>query len=246
MAGIAAQAGYFLGRRLNDSADSLDLAEFLERRINWFLARVPWIAEMLRGGDIARRLGDEPDAGEVVEEFRAAVARHRTGISDQEHRWGWKNPRTIFVLPFVHGQYPGMRAIHVVRDGRDMAYSANQNQLTKHGPWVLEEPAARGSQPVRAMMLWSRVNLAAARYGERHLAGRYCRVRFEEVCADPSGAVGRLVEFLGCRLTLERHRAAVAEVKSPPSIGRWRTGNATEVRHLMEVGEAALREFGYV
>jgi len=56
VAGIAAQAGYFLGRRLNDSADSLDLAEFLERRINWFLARVPWIAEMLRGGDIARRL----------------------------------------------------------------------------------------------------------------------------------------------------------------------------------------------
>lgn len=245
VARVVAQAEYFLGGHLNDSADSLDLAEFLERRINWFLARVPWIDEMLRGCEIAKRLEGGWDAGAMVEEFRGAIARHREGIPDREHRWGWKNPRTIFVLPFVHGQYPGMRALHVVRDGRDMAYSANQNQLTKHGPWVLEEVEGRGSEPVRAMILWSRVNLATARYGERHLPGRYLRVRFEELCGDPDGIVERIFEFLGCRVAREIHRAAVDELKSPPSLGRWRTKSAAEIRHLTAVGEVALRELGY-
>jgi hypothetical protein len=34
----------------------------------------------------------------------------------------------MLVLPLHHQQYPGMMAIHLLQDGRDMAYSKNQDR----------------------------------------------------------------------------------------------------------------------
>ena len=81
--------------------------------------------------------------------------------------WGWKEPRSIYLLPFLHRHLPSLRFLHVVRDGRDMALSANQNQLRKHGD-AAAIPADL-SPPERSIALWSWVNLTAARYGEEHL-----------------------------------------------------------------------------
>ena len=49
---------------------------------------------------------------------------------------------------FFHAISPALRFLHVVRDGRDMALSENQNQLRKHGeaapiPEDLPPPHAR-------------------------------------------------------------------------------------------------------
>ena len=57
--------------------------------------------------------------------------------------WGWKEPRSIYLLPFFHQQLPALRFLHVVRDGRDMALSANQNQLRKHGNGLPSPPTFR-------------------------------------------------------------------------------------------------------
>ncbi len=37
-------------------------------------------------------------------------------------RWGFKNPRTIYLIDFFKQMYPDMRFIHVIRDGRDHAF----------------------------------------------------------------------------------------------------------------------------
>jgi len=41
------------------------------------------------------------------------------------------------------------------------------------------------SSPERAMLLWGRVNVRAAEFGETHLLDNYLRVRFEDLCAKP-------------------------------------------------------------
>ena len=75
------------------------------------------------------------DLGETLADHCAAVAGTAA--------WGWKEPRSIYLLPFFHRHLPGLRFLHVVRDGRDMAFSENQNQLRKHGEARVSRPEGR-------------------------------------------------------------------------------------------------------
>ncbi len=154
--------------------------------------------------------------------------------------WGWKEPRSIYLLPFLHRHLPALRFLHVVRDGRDMALSGNQNQLRKHGGAA---PIPRdGSEPERSMALWSWVNLAAARYGEERLGDRYLRIRFEDLCARPVEVAGVVLGFFGIDGDAS---LALDAVQAPASLGRWRSGSAARVAALEEQGREALVELGY-
>ena len=49
--------------------------------------------------------------------------------------WGWKGPRSIYFLPFYQAVFgDNFRFLHVLRDGRDVAYGDNQMQF-----WMLCE-----------------------------------------------------------------------------------------------------------
>ena len=245
IARIVRHAGCFLGRNLNVSDDSLDLADFFDRWINPYLLQCRWIDSVLAGTD--SMMPSPQNAALMIQDFQQTMIQHRIGFAEAGGRWGWKEPRSIYLLPFLREQYPGMVGIHVVRDGRDMAYSANQNQLAKHGSSVLTEPQLKLPLPVQSLTLWSKVNLAAAIFGERFLDGQYLRVRFDDLCANPAGVVAEIFGFLGVAPgDTPQIRAAVAEVNRPGTIGRWRASAGNEMAELTGHGEGALREFGYL
>ncbi len=80
----------------------------------------------------------------------------------------------LFIALSYTRDFPDLKFIHVVRDGRDMALSSNQNQLRKHGGAILtwNERFFR-SKPERSLLLWARVNLHAAEFGESNLRENY-------------------------------------------------------------------------
>ncbi len=236
-------AGYFMGTNVNRPGDALDIAWFIRRWIDRYLDRSGWAEAMWRDGRVRRF----PYPGGMAVDFRATIADHRAEIGRRRKRWGWKVPRTILVLPFVHDFFPGMRAIHLVRDGRDMAYSANQNQARRYREHFLEPSERDLPDPIQSIAFWARANLAAARYGERALGDRYLRLRYEDVCAEPAALAARLVDFLEGPTSVEAMaEVAAAEIRPSPSIGRWRRREADEIAALERVGGEALREFGYV
>src|SRR5215467_6488793 len=140
IASIIRRAGYFIGSNLNASLDSMEFPTMYDRWINRFQLR-----------NLAPLCEEENAlmAGDFVE----CLSRHRSTIPEGQRLWGWKEPRSILLLPFLDERLPGMRFIHVIRDGRDMAFSANQNQLRKHGDAVLQGALvgtlAEAPQPVR-------------------------------------------------------------------------------------------------
>ena len=120
---VLRKAGWFMGMRLDSrSEDSLPMA--------WFLSK--WL----------KRLHDFPNVDsrmliEARSDFDRMIQVHRRGIPSWDAPWGWKNPRTMWLLPFLVDQFPQMKFIHMIRDARDMMLSDNTHFLKDHGYWVL-------------------------------------------------------------------------------------------------------------
>lgn len=223
------ELGVWIGSRLNPANDSEDVAAFLRR---WIPAWRDWED----GGAPLDRLE------RMQREFRATLARHREGMPDPAGPWSIKNPRTVYLLPFLERALPGFRFVHLVRDGRDMAFSSNQSQLDDHGDQYLG-PRRGESRPLRSIRLWSLVNMTAADYGEQELGERYLRLRFEDFCTEPRATTRRLYDFLG----LDGDADITARVvKRPSSLGRYRNEEPRTIAALEQAAEAALRRFGYL
>ena len=233
VARIAQLAGYNLGARLNSAGDALEFYSFHDRWIN------PFVSAQRR-----REKVTPWQSVQMKEDFHAALARHIPQAERREIRWGWKAPRSIYLLPFLQAQFPQLKFIHVLRDGRDMALSRNQNQVRKHGPAVLSwgERLFR-SVPERSVLMWDKVNSYAADYGESSLRENYLRVRFEDLCANPLETTVRILNFL--ESTIDPEPIARAEITPPGTLGRWQTSPSQIVSKLEAAAASSLRRFGY-
>ena len=238
VARIARRAGYRLGTNLNPAEDALDFAPFYDKWVNRYVG-----AE--RRGELLPALVAERMANDFEVALQQHASRLETASDSGVGGWGWKTPRSIYLLPFFHSRFPGMKFIHVVRDGRDMVFSKNQNQLRKHGTAFLTlSERWFESLPIRSMLLWHRVNLRAAAYAETHLEGTYLLIRFEDLCHSPTATTQRLLRFLDC--DLDAAEIARVEIAPPASIGRWRKHPAALTAKLNERAAESLRKFAYL
>jgi hypothetical protein len=229
VARIVRAGGMYTGLRLNRFEDALDFSAYNNRWIDRYL--------------VQRRAGTHAALeAEMSTDLRSVLAGHCADLPAEAIRWGWKEPRSIYLLPFLRSQMPTLRFLHVVRDGRDMAFSDNQRQLMKHGDAALAQRVSR-RQPVRSIALWSWVNESTADFGERELGADYLRLRFEDLCAEPRVTVERIYEFFGLEGDVD---AAAAEVHPPDTVGRWRERPRRLVRRLEQEAGPALRRFGYL
>jgi len=234
VARLARHAGCDLGRNLNSAGDALEFYSFHDK----------WINRVL----LAERHGkalSKSDAEWMEADFQSALNRHCPETIRKERCWGWKAPRSIYLLRFLYARQPGLKFIHVLRDGRDMALSANQVQLRKHGAAVLTlGERVFHSVPERSLLLWARVNLHAAKYGESELRENYLCVRFEDLCAKPIETTSKIINFLGARVDPEP--IARSEITPPSTLQRWRNHRPTLITKLEELGRDSLLKFGYL
>lgn len=215
--------GRFMGANLNAFDDALDLARF-----DW-----DWGLSWLEHG-----ASDEMRAA-----FAQAVERHLSPAPPRAVAWGWKHPHSYLLLAFLDDRFPKLRFVHVVRDGRDMALSANQNQLRHYGELLLGDSLADAPAAIRSLAFWGDANLRAADYGEGQLGERYLRVRFEDVCTGPAAAARRLVAFAG-GADDTASLAAAAEVHPPADIGRG--ADVVDTAGIPVAARLALERFDYL
>jgi hypothetical protein len=224
-------AGVFMGSDLNEAEDSEPVMRFYE----------VWLRRYLEcDGNLPP--AERESAREMLEQ---ALVLHLAGLNDENGPWGVKVPRNILMLPFWQQVFPVLSFVHVIRDGLDMAYSKDRNQLRMVGDLVLTSEESSLPEPLRAIAYWQRVNLMVSAYGEDQLGPRYLRLRFEDLCADPKWAYERLRRFLELRNGPVLPVAIENEVVSPASIGRWREHSEREIERLLDIGGVGLRRFGY-
>ena len=176
-------------------------------------------------------------------EFLVAVRTHRHAMKNPEGCWGWKNPRGMFFFDFyARHLFPEVRIVHLVRDGRDMAFSRNKGQLKPFG-FLLPPKTEAWVDTSRKALLWMVGNTVVADRGEA-LGDQYLRLRFEDLCATPEGTIPRLLVHVGIEVEDDALTRLAALVKPPPTIGRWREySNGEQIEDLIR---PALVRFGYL
>lgn len=85
--------------------------------------------------------------------------------------WGFKAPVSMMLLPFFEEAWGKAKFLHVVRDGRDIAFSGNQTPVEKYYAETfpkgtresgLKDPA------LKAMALWDRWNVGVHVWAAAH------------------------------------------------------------------------------
>lgn len=224
VARIVARVRY-VGERLTPAHDALELANF-----DW-----RWARRHVRTGDVPAAMRADLDT---------AVARHLAPLAGSPRPWGWKHPHSILLVPLLVDVWPELRFVHVVRDGRDMAFSGNRNQLQRYGDLAGADPGARPA--VRAMAYWAWANARAADHGRELLGERYLHVRLEDLCDAPRAVALALLRFAGAGAEAhELAREAAWLVRRPPTVGRWRRRPEAVVAAATRAGAGTLERFGY-
>lgn len=239
-----AELGLFMGTRVNGAGDAMDFEPFLDRWINPIIGaqgRLDYDWQGVRWWDRWR----------AASSFKNAMGRFQAEHLDGQP-WGWKNPRSMYVLPAIAATIPRIRFIHVVRDGRDMAFSDNQNQRRKHYQALFGDTgksATAPETPAASAALWSTANIQVADWAEAHLgSARYQRIKLEDLCAEPVETVTKLSDWLFATKgdNAEAISAAAATVRAPSSLGRWQSEPSTEQDAVTEAAKPALQRFGYI
>jgi hypothetical protein len=229
----------FLAGALGEVDGVVDLAE-----VQPVKAAISELARLPRD-EAARRLKT------IVDRIRTlGLARHLRAVE--------QTPEVVFVVAAALEAYPEARAVHLIRDGRDVVCS-----LLERG-WL--SAARGGADDVRAAYgnhprFWveperreefrttSEARRAAWVWRTHVTAGRSVRdprlleLRYEEIAADPSAAATRLAQHL--ELDARQLERALARVHTR-SVGRWRTDlTPAQLADVEAEAGALLRELGY-
>jgi len=231
IAHICHRLGYFMGSNLDTAFDSLDFNSFYYK----------WI-----GTGLSKNIGNLSDenAQQMYHDFQESVNKHRANIPTVEAPWGWQNSHTIYMVPFIRVFYPEMKFIHVIRDGRDIAFNKSQKQIIQYAQIFLGDNWKSLSLPSIAMLMWEATNLTIASYCENYMAKNYIRIRFEDLCENPHGITKRLLNFLN---TKEINTSSLLRgIKVPADIGKWHNYPLDFVEELERLCSNGLVKFGYI
>lgn len=237
VAAILKELGFYIGGDLNDANDNLWFTLLFKRRNilsendTEFAELVALFANKMSGPAthdrrmirLLRSLAEHDRIQHTRQWLKERVESfldRATDVSGRVDRWGWKEPNTHVVLGRVRQHLPKMKYIHVIRNGLDMAYSDNQNQLAFWGPVFLGgvAPLSPGSSLKYWCVMQKRILSEAANMGQEFLL-----INFDKLCLSPLNALMKLKDFLGIDSWDDCKTAMLARyIKAPESIGRFR------------------------
>ena len=219
-------------------------------------AHIPFLQRLERWPDEI----DLPGSGQHVHHGRVCAAGPAFRGRGRGFRgWGWKNPRTLYLLPFLNELFPTMQYIHVIRDGRDHAFHPEFSYANYSGG-LLDASEEQAPDHIRKAVIWKRLNERAADFACKSMGDRYFQSKLESLCDDPASEVARIFRFLqeGARGGWQapgrpkstEHAGDFIDlgrrlVKRPGSLGRWRCEAAERVAEAEQAMSPLLQRLGY-
>ncbi len=252
------ELGYFMGSDLNESNDNLlftllfKRTEILEASADQFLDLVNIFMEGMSGknglnqrqtalvGSLTKTSRNKLSAAWLEERASALLmAGQGNSALAPRHKWGWKEPSTHVIVDHLLKVMPQMKYIHVARNGLDMAFSANQNQLAWWGKHFVGREVE--ISPQYSLMYWRAVHERILDIG-KSMGANFLFLNYDEFCKDQEKGVASLCDFLGVgeqKMANYSHLLSLIDV--PDSIGRHKKYdlslfNQDDVRYVEHLG----------
>ena len=237
IARLLSDAGVDMGSDLNGSLDDLTFTALFKRKQLWPLAaHISELTVLLQTYLSARGHPTPPQTTPEQHARRARRVLESIGLEDswveagtlEERRktlvqvaqasgsWGWKEPNCHIFLPYLLQALPNMKYIHVLRNGLDMAFSTNQNQLSMWGPFVLGRPVDNDS-PGDSFAYWCKVHSQLLQYHQT-ASDRILLLRLEMVLEQPGEAMAVISKFLNINISDYQAAAWRESLRSPRSL----------------------------
>jgi Sulfotransferase family len=214
-----------------------------------FVLAEPQIVEQLAAGTVEALDGQ-------LRNYLGSSGFRPEPSAEQAPAFGWKDPRNTFTLPVWRQIFPGLRVIHVLRHGVDVAASLSRRHaealrsaagephpsalivIRDHVFGVLS--SRRGWTLAEALTMWEQY-VEKARLQLAELEGRALEVRFEDLLQKPKPVVAKIAEF--CRLP---EPASGTQLLGDLSPGRALAFKRDpELVAFAESSRAALERYGY-
>jgi len=240
--------GLFMGAERNESEDAIPIVPIVETCV---LRYYPDF------GQLWASRGSEP--AELVAATAQAFERHLAGYDPATgRRWGWKLCETLYALPFFAFLFPRARVIHLLRDGRDVAWSDhvapelpfwrkiyfNTDGIERWRGLALTNAAYERASHLYNALHWINSVEQGRAYGNM-LGERYKEVRYETLCADCTGTMASLLDWLGVPVdssALDRLTGMIYD----HSIGKYRKMPRRKNQAVLRLVEPTLASLGYL
>ncbi len=248
LARLLAASGIFMGAERNASEDALPLLNLVTYFVEHYHPDASGLWDAARPVD-----GTLPGLAEAV------FAQHLRG-HDGSQAWGWKLCETVYALPLIDFLFPGARFVHLIRDGRDVAFSDHVAPVEPFWQKVFVDAVGVGHWRGLAYGTMARLGyrLDAPRYNMQHwcnsvslgrrygamLRDRYLEVRYEALCRQFEPEAARVLAFSGAPEP-EAGVAALRGEVSLDSIGKFRRQPWWRQARVASYGRPLLRSLGY-
>lgn len=200
----------------------------------------------------AKEIADEvlekcTNGGNFLRIVMEGVAR-KQGV----RRWAECTPEHLLHLPRIKETIPDALIVHIIRDPRDVALSAEKQNFVRPLPWD------KTPRTMAAGLYWDWIVNRGRRDG-RALGQDYLEVHFEDLITNPPSVLSRIGEFIDHDLDYERiKKVGIGSVSEPNSsfadkngkafspVGRWREKFPPKDLSMFEtlVGET-MQKLGY-
>ncbi len=237
-----AAAGVDMGAARSESEDAVALLPAIEHIVERHYPRF----------DTATIAADRTVAGLL----RAGLAAHCAGIAPGA-RWGWKLCETGHALPLLARVFPQAQWVHLLRDGRDVAFSDHAAPTTPFWRKIyfdsaelwnwrglpLTQDAYRRHAHVFNAQHWTNSVRAGRGFGVM-LGERYHELRYEDLCADFVPTASELCAALGIACAEPALRAMAPTVRRD-AVGKHRRKPAWQCAEVADVAGPLLVALGY-
>ncbi|MEA2779433.1 MAG: hypothetical protein QOK29_977 [Rhodospirillaceae bacterium] len=248
LARVLMEQGLFLGACRNESEDALPLLPVVEACVTRFY---PDYGTLWRD----RGCGSARLAALIVEGFERHLADYDPAAG---RPWGWKLCETLYAMPVFARLFPRARVVHLLRDGRDVAWCNhvapelpfwrkvyfNTDGIRRWRGHALTNAAYERRPHLYNALHWKNSVEVGRAYGAM-LADQYAELRYEDLCGNFAGTMTSLLEWLGITpdpAALDRwvklvHRGSIGKHLQKPR----RAQHA-----VLQLIEPTLASFGYL
>lgn len=229
IAQILQECGYFTGYDLNESNDTL-LFTLLFKRQNILTLDNNEFEEALNL--FSKIMSSKESLTQKELTLLKGLASKNRMLHDKEwlqerlefinerklhENWGWKEPNTHIVIEKLLKKMHSLKFVYVYRNGLDMAYSDNQNQLKLWGPIFLNDYNL-DVNPKNSLKYWCITHKRMLKLKEM-FQDRVFMLDFDKLCNDSEDILLKLADFMDYKEDMLKFQTFI---KTPKSIGRYK------------------------